>query len=218
MLVHNKGSSAAIALAASKPFLLPAVVVSEYMLPGFGYEEASYPQHSWDLNSNWHLSLFAVTDSAEFLMRGREREFLSWYFWHGSFVGAQAIPDDILDRYTTTIRKPGFLRALIGPFSALSLSTDANFFRSKLRANEGGSALPMPLLAIGGEASMAPRDVLQQIWGPVSAELDIDVAPKAGHWIPDENPTWLAQRTLRFFRESAPTLQSVDLSWLDDVE
>lgn len=216
VLAHDKGCSAVIALAASNPSVLSSVAVSEYMLPGFGYEEASYPQHSWDLSSNWHLSLFAVTDSAEFLMRGREREFLSWYFWHASFAGSEAIPDDVLDRYVTSIRKPGFLRALIGPFSALSIRNDADLFQAALRAEQGGSKLKTPLLAIGGEASMAPADVVRQLWSPVSENLEVDVAPKAGHWIPDENPTWLANRAQRFFADTAPTLQPVDLSWLDN--
>lgn len=216
VLAHDKGCSAVIALAASKPSLLTSVTVSEYMLPGFGYEEVSYPQHSWDVGSNWHLSLFAVPDSAEFLVRGREREFLSWYFWHASFAGSQAIPQGILDLYTTSIRKPGFLRALFGPFSALSISKDAKLFRKTLREEQGGSKLKLPLLAIGGEASIAPSHIVRELWSPVSAYLEVDIAPQAGHWIPDENPGWLASRAQRFFTESAPMPQAVDLSWLDN--
>lgn len=74
----------------------------------------------------------------------------------------------------------------------------------------------MPALALGGEASFAPGDVLQQIFGSVASDLQVDVVPKAGHWVLDENPEWVADRLFKFFGENSQGIPSVDLSFLED--
>jgi hypothetical protein len=60
------------------------LAVVEYVLPGCGYEKAMMPSPDWHTGSNWQLAFFTVPEVAEFAFRGRERELLTWFFWHGS--------------------------------------------------------------------------------------------------------------------------------------
>lgn len=143
--------------------------------------------HSWDLYQNPQLAFFQIPDFAEFLMSGKEKGFLEWYFYHGSYSGPTSFTEDIVNRYTSSISKPGFLRAMLGPFSAASIAADANFFNGTL----GVGPLSVPVLALGGEASFGLVSLLKQGFGVVSSDLEVDVVPKAGHWI-----GWLLSQTL----------------------
>jgi pimeloyl-ACP methyl ester carboxylesterase len=131
------------------------------------------------LYQNPQLAFFQIPDFAEFLMSGKEKGFLEWYFYHGSYSGPTSFTEDIVNRYTSSISKPGFLRAMLGPFSATSVAADASFFNSTL----SGNPLSVPVLAMGGEASFGILAVLKQLWEPVCTNLELDVVPKAGHWI-----------------------------------
>lgn len=209
---HDKGAGAATALAALFPDSVTSLGVSEYILPGFGYEYYSTPSPAWDLYANWQLAFFSVTDAAEYFIRGREKEMLAWYFYHASYSGNEAIPDDVLQRYTTSISKPGFLRSMLGPFSIASTTADHNLFTKEFAE----STLKMPFLVLGGEASFAPASVIKQWWGNLSHDATFDIVPKAGHWIADENPEWVAQRLVEFFGSTAATMKPANLTWLNN--
>lgn len=209
---HDKGVGAAVALAIQHPDLVASIGVAEYVLPGFGYETFSNPAPNWSLYSNWQLAFFSVTDAAEFFIRGREKEMLSWYFWHASYSGNEAIPEATLQRYASSISKPGFLRSMLGPFSTATVKADNEFFTSKLKS----SPLKMSMLALGSEASLAPKQAVSELFQPIASNLTVDVTPKAGHWLADENPGWVAARIERFFETVAATLDKLDLSWLEN--
>lgn len=134
---------------------------------------------NWDTYRDWQLAFFSVPDVAEFFISGREREMLAWYFFHASYSGMEAVSQEHLNRYTTSISKPGFLRACFGYFAAATVAADNAFFNRTLRPDP----LAVPMLTLGGEASAAPVSFLQQLWGPVGTNIAYDVVPKAGHWI-----------------------------------
>ncbi|KAI2469564.1 putative hydrolase [Annulohypoxylon bovei var. microspora] len=212
VLAHDKGVGMAFALAAQNPGLVRRLAAAEYVLPGFGYEAAATPAPYWDLYQNPQLAFFQIPDFAEFLMAGRERRFLEWYFYHGSYSGPTAFSEDTISKYASSIGKPGFLRAMLGPFSAAAIAADNSFFAGTL----GASPLDVPVLALGGEASFGLESVLQGLFGPVASDLEIDVVPKAGHWIADENPVWVANRLQRFLANDSSPIDAVDLSYLKD--
>ncbi|ORY65511.1 Alpha/Beta hydrolase protein [Pseudomassariella vexata] len=209
---HDKGVGHAFALAAKYPALVKMLGVSEYLLPGFGYEVVATPAPYWDLYQNPQLAFFQIPDFAEFLMAGKERQFLEWYFYHGSYSGALSMSEDVVNRYTSSISKPGFLRAMLGPFSAASLAADASFFQGTVGVNP----LSMHTLALGGEASSGVREQLRGLFANVTTSLDVDIVPKAGHWIADENPAWVARRVASFLATDTSPLPNIDLSYLAD--
>ncbi|KAF2251979.1 alpha/beta-hydrolase [Trematosphaeria pertusa] len=207
IFAHDKGVGLATSLAIEHPEVVSRFILAEYALPGYGYPtEVTSP----DLYQNWQLSFFGVPDAAEFFISGREKQMLSWYFFHASYSGTAAVSVDHLQRYTNEISKPGFLRAGLSYFG--TAWDDERYFQG---AFEGGNRLTMPMLALGGEASFAPASLLNESWGGVSSNFVAEVIPKAGHWIGDENPTWTANRALRFFG-NGDRIPSVDLTYLSD--
>lgn len=190
---HDKGAGMAAAFAAKYGGMVRRFGVSEYALPGgFGYEAAATPGYYWDLYQNWQLPFFSVPDLAEFFVRDREKQLLEWYFYHMSYSGGTAFTEDIVNRYATSISKPGFLRAMFGPFAAKSVSEDATFFNGTL----GMRPLTMPVLALGGEAGFGAW--VGDAWSPVASDLVTDIVPKAGHWIgTSRSPRSLGKRAIQ---------------------
>ena len=178
---HDKGTGVVSALVAKHrdDLTFSRVGLSEYELPGFGYETSQDPTPTWNLNSQWQLAFFSVPDAAQYFVQGREKEMLSWYFFHSSYSGGEAISQDLLNRYTTSISKPGFLRSGFELFSNPNTYKDALYFNATLRSRP----LSMPVLALGGEANFGSRPLLQDAFGPIASDLTVDVVPHAGHWI-----------------------------------
>ncbi|KAG8665356.1 hypothetical protein FPOAC2_10433 [Fusarium poae] len=213
VFAHDKGVGMATALAIKHPEVVKRLALAEYPLPGFGYEQSANPAAYWDLYQNWQLAFFQVTDLAEFLMSGKEKQFLQWYFYHGSYSGVESFSEETVNRYTSSISKPGFLRAMLGPFSATTVSKDAEFFKTSLNETK----LSVPLLGMGGEASLGLKSLLQDSFEPISTNVEVDVIPKAGHWIADENPKWTAKRVAKFFQADDQSPKAADLAYLDDM-
>ena len=183
LMSHDKGVGVSAAFTANHRDMVKRVSFIEYPLPGFGvYEAAETPSRSWTLRQNWQLAFFSLPDIAEYFISGKEKQMLAWYFYHASYAGNSALSEDKLNRYTTAISKPGFLRSGLEYFAAEY--DDATFFGLTLKTNP----LQMPVLAMGGEASFGDISVLQQAWGSAATNVTYDVVPKAGHWIGELDP------------------------------
>ncbi|MBC7935525.1 MAG: alpha/beta hydrolase, partial [Rhizobacter sp.] len=79
---YDLGSGVAYNLAARHLDLVEKLAVMEFGLPGFGYETLLAATPDWHAGSNWHLSFFTVPQVAEFAFAGKERQLLTWFFWH----------------------------------------------------------------------------------------------------------------------------------------
>ncbi len=167
------------------------LAVMEFALAGFGFEQQMTPQPDWNLRSNWHLALFSVPEAAEWLCRGRERELLSWFFWHLSYAGSQ-VDSAHFEEYTRQLSKPGALRAGIEYYAAVWLDAQQN-------AGLRDRPLEMPALALGGGVSSGPA--LDKIWSKVFRNLRTRVIPRAGHWLGDENPEAVVSELTAFFTD-----------------
>jgi pimeloyl-ACP methyl ester carboxylesterase len=176
---YDLGAGVAIAFARDHPHRLRRLAVLEFVLAGFGLEQAMTPQPGWGAHSNWHFGVFAVPDVAVWLFAGRERELLEWFFWHGSHKGSLVVSEAHLDAYARTLSRPGVLRAGAGYYAAIFQDASDN---APLR----NQPLSVPVLAIGGESHSGP--VLERLWRDVTTHLSTAVIPAAGHWLADENP------------------------------
>ncbi|ONI74364.1 hypothetical protein BWI15_13690 [Kribbella sp. ALI-6-A] len=186
---YDHGAGVAYNYASADPDSVTQLAFIEYVLPGCGYERAMQPTPDWHTGSNWQLAFFTVPDVAEFAFRGRERELLNWFFWHGSCDGSAVSPEH-LDEYVRNVSRPGALRAGIEYYAAAW---------QDLAANEASMQrkLTMPALGIGGShnlGEMAGKAMSQVAESPRSA-----VVSHAGHWVSDENPEELTQILLDFF-------------------
>ena len=179
IFAHDKGSGVATAFAAKNRDMVKRLGLSEYGLPGFGYESFQGATPQTNLYSNWQLNFFAVPDAAQYFIQGREREMLLWYFFHASYSGTSSVPLDLLTTYADSLAKPGFLRAGLSYFDNQVVAKDAAFFNSTVRAQK----LDQPVLFLGGEASIGPVELIETLFGPAVENLEAELVPKAGHWI-----------------------------------
>lgn len=81
VFAHDKGGGLAASLAIEYLEVVERLLIAEYALPGYAYDTVVY---SPDLFQNWQLAFFAVPDAAEIFISGREKQMLSWYFFHAS--------------------------------------------------------------------------------------------------------------------------------------
>jgi pimeloyl-ACP methyl ester carboxylesterase len=187
---YDLGAGTAAALARDYPQRVARVAFMEFGLAGFGYEMFMNPTPDWTINSNWHLALFTVPDVAVWLMTGRERELLTWFFYHFAYSGNAAVSAAHLETYAREISKPGALRAGISYYAAVwKDSSDNAVIRQR--------PLPMPAIAIGGESSAGAFG--EQLWKPVAPNLVVRNIERAGHWLGDENPQGSAAALTEFF-------------------
>lgn len=188
---YDLGAGVAYSLAAQHPERVRRLVVMEFGLAGFGYEQYLTPDPQWNSGSNWHLSLFTVPEVAEFAFRGRERELLSWFFWHLS-CNPSAVSQEHFEQYVRDLSRPGALRAGIEYYAAVWRDARDN---QELARNK----LKMPVLALGGQHSAGPY--VAALFQPVADNVRSGVVPEAGHWLADENPHAVAEQLLGFFAE-----------------
>jgi len=163
--------------------------VMEFGLPGFGYESYMAPSPDWDSGANWHLGLFTLPDVGVMAFRGRERELLSWFFWHLAHDG-EAVSQAHFEAYVRALQRPGALRAGMNYYAAVWQDAEDNRALAE-------TPLEIPVLAIGGAMSAGP--FVAQLFEPVASDVTGAVIPQAGHWLGDENPQALAEVLAEFF-------------------
>lgn len=187
---YDHGAGVAYNYACANPTEVRQLVLVEYVLPGCGYEKVLQPSPEWHTGSNWQLALFTVPDVAEFAFRGRERELLTWFLWHGS-CNPTAVSRAHLEEYVEQISKPGALRAGIEYYASVWQDLEINKENMK-------TPLAMPALGIGGRHNAA--EMVGRAMGALGKNVSTAVVEDAGHWVSDENPQGLADVLLRFFQ------------------
>lgn len=186
---YDLGSGVAYALAAGHRDRVARLAVMEFGLPGFGYEDYMAPTPDWDNGANWHLGLFTLPDVGMMAFRGRERELLSWFFWHLAHNG-EAVSQQHFEAYVRALQRPGALRAGMNYYAAVWQDAEDNRALAE-------TPLETPVLAIGGAMSAGP--FVAQLFAPVARDVTAAVIPQAGHWLGDENPKALADTLAAFF-------------------
>lgn len=186
---YDHGAGVAYNYASRHPDEVDRLALVEYVLPGCGYENAMRPTAEWHTGSNWQLALFTVPDVAEFAFRGRERELLTWFFWHAA-CNPTAVSAPHLDEYVDQISKPGALRAGIEYYASVwdDLRDNVESMRTPLS---------MPVLGVGGRSNMG--EMVAKAANAIATDVRGAVVDGAGHWVSDENPAGLTSVLLDFF-------------------
>ncbi|RZF59084.1 alpha/beta hydrolase [Sphingomonas populi] len=183
---HDNGAIVAHAVAALDRDRVKALAILDIVLPGYGLDDfVRLSPDGWGI---WHFP-FHASPMAEFLIRGREREYLNWFFRNMAYAPG-AIPAEHVDEYVRAYSQPGAMRAGLAYYAA--------YHQDGVQAQSWGETkLKMPVLGIGGSASIGSlvgvklREIADDVTG--------EVAPECGHWIPEEQPAWLAERLETFF-------------------
>lgn len=185
---HDWGGPTAYALAAAHPEAVTRLAILDVVIPGDGGDFSQ-------AGRRWHHQFHLTPDLPEALTEGRERLYLSW-FYRTFGHRPDAISEADIGEYLRTYTQPGAMRAGFAYYRALPQDAADN------RANAERLKLPMPVLALGGAGGRGrgrePEDSLRRLALNVQGE----VIAECGHWIPEEQPRYLAERLLRFFAES----------------
>lgn len=136
-----------------------------------------------------HVAFHMIPDLPEMLIRGREREYLTWFLTRLAYdVGA--VTGAAIDECVRCLSMPGALRSTLGYTRAYFQDGQDN------RAALAHGRLAIPVLAMGGSASIGTATAASV--RQVAVDVDEDVIPDCGHWAADEQPAWLATRLIRF--------------------
>jgi pimeloyl-ACP methyl ester carboxylesterase len=185
---HDWGGPTAFALACAHAAAVRTLTILDVTIPGIG------PDISQG-GKRWHHAFHMTPDLPEALVRGREREYLGWFYEAFSWQRGAITSADI-DEYVRCYSQLGALRAGFSYYR--NLPNDVAHNRELF---EAGFRLPMPVLALGGARAEArgrgdePLESLRLIADDVRGGS----LPDCGHFIPEEQPELLAERLLEFF-------------------
>lgn len=196
LIGHGFGAATAYATAAGWRDRVSTLTFLEMLLPGFGLEDTVGFSAEGGFGL-WHFAFHAAPDIPEMLIPGREREYLAWFFRNHAYHPT-AISEEELDVYVANYRRPGAVRSAMGFYRALHLSAAQN-------REFAQTPLTIPVLALGGEFSIG--EGVAACMRQVAANVDADVVPRCGHWVPEEHPLWLTERLLAFLASKPSALE-----------
>jgi pimeloyl-ACP methyl ester carboxylesterase len=119
VIEHDMGAPACLTWAARYPAEVSHLAYLEEPTPGFTIESIT----AYTANNGhpaWWFQFNAVPELPETLIRGREREFLSWFY--DAFATNRAALDDGIEEYLRTFAAPGGISGALGWYRALRLS------------------------------------------------------------------------------------------------
>lgn len=183
---YDHGGGTALAFAYAWPERAERVAVIEYAPPGFGYEMGLTAAPG---NVNWQLAFFTHPDVAVQFIAGRERELLSWYFWHWAY-NPDAVGQADFEIYVRQLQKPGALRGGFMHFA--SVFEDTALFKAWSQQGR----LRMPLLGLGGQIAAGPY--AEMALRALGDDVRGAVIPDAGHWVAEEAEAALCEALLDF--------------------
>jgi pimeloyl-ACP methyl ester carboxylesterase len=140
----------------------------------------------------WHFGLHQQRDIAEMLITGKEHAYILDFYKKRAHV---PVSDDDIAVYANAYAAPGALRAGFELYRAFP--QDEVRFKAFMKRK-----LDMPVLALAGDRSNGSKQL------DMARELALDVrggvAPDTGHWLPDENPAFLTEQLIEFFKDATP--------------
>lgn len=139
----------------------------------------------------WQFSFHAVRDLPELLIAGRERLYLQTIFQQRLF-DPSAIDEGALATYASAYAAAGAMRAACELYRAFDIDVADN--RESLRAN---GKLAMKVLAMGGAASTT-GPLMEEMMCEVASDVRAVRVPRAGHFLPEENPGFAVTQLLEF--------------------
>ncbi|NAO96145.1 alpha/beta fold hydrolase [Halomonas sp. MG34] len=139
---------------------------------------------------SWHFFFHQVPDVPEFLITGRERSYIEWFFQRKTFNPAGTFSTADIDEYERVYKQPGNLRGALAYYRAVLDDAEQN---TSLAAKK----IETPILALGGDFGMSP-DIYDAI-KPLATHVEGGVIQNCGHYMPEEQPDEIAAKMIKFF-------------------
>ncbi|MBM3490879.1 MAG: alpha/beta fold hydrolase [Alphaproteobacteria bacterium] len=185
---HDWGGPVAYALAVRAPGAVRTLTTIDVTMPGDGSDFSRGGQR-------WHHGLHREPEALmERLTEGRERLYLGYLIRLLSHR-VHAIGEQDLDEYARCYAQPGGMRAGFEYYRAIPQDVAAN------EANRARGRLQMPVLALGGGGRGGRGLEPAQSMRAMAANVTGETVPESGHFVPEEQPGWLAERLARLFAE-----------------
>ena len=195
LAAHDVGAWVAYPYAVHYPDEVRRLVLLDASIPGVTgvtlKDGIPLSPESW---KSWHFLFHQIPDLPEFLITGREREYLSWFLRRKTACPTAFCEADI-DEYVRHYSALGGLRAGLAYYRALfkDIAQNQEYAKTKLQ---------MPVLALGGSQGSAPH-ILQEMQA-LAQNVRGGVVSDCGHYIPEERPDYLAEQILSFLAEEKP--------------
>lgn len=175
-------------LAARHRDRVTALVFTEALFPGFGFEEhtALTAENVAGMHL-WHLGFYFQPDVPEMLIAGHERELITYMIKSERARPDSATPDAI-DEYVRCYSMPGGIRAMLSIYRAMLVDAEQN--RQAARRK-----LDIPVLALGGSQFVGDRCESQM---RLMARDVTGHVFDAGHDLAEEVPDEMAEVVLPF--------------------
>jgi len=186
---HDVGAAVATSLTAEHPDRVQRMAFLEYLLCGYGFEDALAPRP--DNHHLWFAALNMVPAVPEMLIAGHEREYLTYLARTALTATPDAIDEEDLEDYIASYSSEGGWRPLCEIFRATWANADIN------RRYAGSARISIPTLALGGEYSAG--EYCAQSLQAVADDVTGGVIAGAAHWLPEEKPEEVVERLTVFF-------------------
>ena len=188
---HDIGTWISYAYAADWPGDVKRLALFDGAIPGVSPPPpAEVPTAEQNIKT-WHFAFNRLDDLPELLLRGREREFLTWFFSSKSVRPWTIGPADV-DEYVRVALIPGSARAS-ADFYRVSFGPEG-LAQNRARAEK---KLALPVLAYGADSGVAGslvgtlRGIAENVQGGIFANC--------GHYMPEEAPEAILRELTRFF-------------------
>ncbi|SDY97884.1 Pimeloyl-ACP methyl ester carboxylesterase [Micromonospora pattaloongensis] len=184
---HDIGAMVAYAYAAAHAGDVRHLVLTEAPIP----DQSLYQAPSLTPNGPgwWNLGFFSVPNGLpEFIVEGREALWVD-RFTDSMLVQKTGIRAADVAEYARHLRDSAHLRASFAYFRAMPRDVADN-------AEYGATKLPMPVLALGGRASLGDRVAGQA--AQYATTVTGGVIEECGHWLFEEQPAQLTEQLRQF--------------------
>jgi pimeloyl-ACP methyl ester carboxylesterase len=192
LVAHDIGGQTAYSYAATHPNNVSKLVIMDYIFAGFLPPE-------FDLNGPWWFAFHQVPNLPEAIVKGHEREYLSW-FYKGLAFNPNAVTETDIDEFVRKYSAPDAMRAGFEYYRAFNEDAEQN------RALVNKSKLQKPVLVLAGDyypmfgGDVPGNPVLNGVM-PLAENVSGTVVPLSGHWIPEEQPQFVIDQLAKFFHE-----------------
>lgn len=175
LMAHDIGAWVAVTYALEYEKSIRSLIVLDGGIPGLMPDAVFMPANAQKI---WQFYFHAIDGMPEFLIEGKEREYLNWYFMKKTTV-KNALTEADIDLYVQAYTGKERLRNGFDYYRAFAESAAQN--------SSYQHKLTIPILAIGAENSqgMNMGIAMQKIAASAVSSISI---PECGHYIAEEQP------------------------------
>lgn len=181
---HDIGAWVAVTHALKYEERLISLTVVDAGIPGLIPDELFKPINASRI---WQFYFHAIRDLPEFLIEGKEYEYLSWYFQNKSIV-KDAISKSDIEFYVKQYKLKGVMSNGFEYYRAFAKSAEQNLLLIK--------KLKIPVLAIAGEFGVGASIGIAM--NKISNRVTTHVIGNCGHYVPEECPKEFTEILLKF--------------------